>query len=230
MRPARCPADLAPRRWLPGLPGLVLLAACRAVSASPEISSPDGHHRLHADASRLTVEDAAGRALKQWPLRDRAGQPVRVQALVHHAGRQTFVVALAGAQELWLISHDPAALPFFNGWVHDYRMGEGLAEPGTLGLQRVLLKQAFSALWVDARVPWLLGQAGPPEAPQAVVLHLDIRREIAVLPLPGPLAAATLRADASGQGWQLALPGPGGEWLHDTRRWRGQWVSAPAGP
>ena len=48
------------------------------------------------------------------------------------------------------------------------------------------------------------------------MLHLDIRREIAVLPLPGPLAAATLRADASGQGWQLALPGPGGEWLYDT--------------
>lgn len=215
---------------LRGLSGLILVAACGVGSAAPEISSPDGGYRLQAEAQRLTVEDATGRPLKHWPLRDRIGQPVRVQALAHHAGRQTFIVALADARELWLISHDPAAPAFFNGWVHDYRMGEGLAEPGTLGLQRVLLRQPFTALWVDPRVPWFLGQGGLPEAPQAVVLHLDIRREIAWLPLQRALGDATLRADPSGQGWELALPAQGGGWRYDTRSWRGHWVSAPARP
>ena len=204
--------------------------ACSAAAAPPALRSADGSHRLQADSQTLTLEDAAGQPLRQWPLRDQAGRPVQVAALAHHAGRQTFIVALADARELWLISHDPAAPAFFNGWVHDYRMGEGLAEPGTLGLQRVLLRQPFTALWVDPRVPWFLGQGGLPEAPQAVVLHLDIRREIAWLPRQGPLAAATLQSYASGQGRQLALPAPVGGWLYDNRSWRGRWVSAPARP
>lgn len=216
------------RRW--ALASLLIAASCAAAGPETRLVTGDGRYRLQADGSSLRLDDAAGKALKQWALRDRAGQPVQVQALAHHAGRQTFVVALSGARELWLISHDPAAPPFFNGWVHDYRMGEGLAEPGYLGLQRVLLRQPFSALWVDARLPWLLGQGGTAEAAEAVVLHLDIRREIAWLPLQGALSAARLLpADPAGN-WQLALPADTGWRLVDTRRWQGRWVDRLPSP
>lgn len=204
--------------------------ACSAAAAPPALRSADGSHRLQADSQTLTLEDAAGQPLRQWPLRDQAGRPVQVAALAHHAGRQAFVVALAGAPELWLISHDPQAAPIFNGWVHDWRMAEGIAEAGYLGLQRVRLAQPFSALWVDGRVPWLLGQTGLPGAAQAVVLHLDIRREIAWLPLHGLLAEARLLPADPPETWQLALPGQGGAWVHDTRRWRGRRADPPPTP
>lgn len=229
-----------PARAAPGpalvavLPALLLAALLTATTASavasPALRSADGQHGLRADAQALTLEDADGQPLKQWPLRDRAGAPVQVQALAHHARRQAFVVALAGAPELWLIGLDPQAPPIFNGWVHDYRMAEGIAEPGHLGLQRVRLARPYNALWVDARVPWLLGQAGPPQAPQAVVLHLDIRREIAWLPLHGLLAEARLLPADPPETWQLALPGQGGAWVHDTRRWRGRRADPPPTP
>lgn len=215
-----------------GLSGLGHAAEAH-VDAGPGLASTDGRFSLQVQAQELLLTDGAGQPLKRWPLRDRDGRPVQVQALAHHAPRQQWVVALAGAPELWLISHDPAAPPLYNGWVHDWRMAEGIAEPGYLGLQRVRLAQAFSALWVDGRVPWLLGQApGRQGGLHAVVLHLDIRREIAWLPpngtMVGPLAATRLLPGPVPGRWQLALPANPGWWVVDDQRWQGRhWPTLP---
>lgn len=206
---------------------VVLLLGPPPAAAQPTLRSADGQLELVADGAFLVLRNAAGQALKRWPLRDQNGQAVQVQALAHHSARRQFIVALAGSLELWLIGHDPAAPPLFNGWVHDWRMAEGIAEPGYLGLQRVRLQQALTALWADGRVPWVLGQAATEGAAQAVVLHLDIRREIAELALDGPLAQARLWPASAHGAWHLLLPaapGSGGAWLVDSQRWQRQWL------
>ncbi|MDO9283277.1 MAG: hypothetical protein Q7U26_00190 [Aquabacterium sp.] len=185
-------------------------------------------YTLATRPGRLLLRDATGRVLRDWPVQDAQGARGEVLAAFDAPRRRSFVVALSGLPELWEISVDPAAEPIFDGLVHDYRMGEGLARPGFLGLRRSRLERPWVAAFFDPRVPWLVG-AEAPDAPggaaTAVVLHLDIRRAVARLPLPAsaasPLAGTALwwEAGSGGARWQLALPAPEGWAVYDTARW-----------
>ena len=199
---------------------------------------------LQAQDGELQLQDNTGRILRTWPVRDLQGQAGTVLALFDAPARRSFVVLLRGLAELWELSYDPGAEPIFDGWVHDYRMGEGLAQPGYLGLRRTRLARPLVAVFFDARVPWLVGaEAGetahaPPQAPSpepsalapapapapaltAVVIHLDIRRAMVRLPLPAtalpPLLGTQLWHD--GERWLLRLPAAPGWTDYDTQRW-----------
>ena len=96
--------------------------------------------------------------------------------------RRSFFAAWPALGESWEISLDPDAAPIFDGLVHDYRMGEGIAKPGYLGARRAPLGRPMPAFgFADARVPWLAGKQGD----EVVVVHLDVRRRIAALRVAG---------------------------------------------
>ena len=119
----------------------------------------------------------------------------RVSAVYDAAPRKSFVVALKDIAELWEISYDPKAEPIYDGLVHDYRMGEGLAKPGTFGIRRTLLDEPLDDFFFDQDYYQVLGSTRPKGAsesgPQtagatsAQVVNLDIRRKVAVLPIAG---------------------------------------------
>jgi mono/diheme cytochrome c family protein len=111
----------------------------------------------------------------------------RVSAVYDAAPRRSFVVALKDIAELWEISYDPRAEPIFDGYVHDYKMGEGIASPGFQGVRRTLLDEPLDDFFFDAGYANVLGATRPRNdgAPSAQVVNLDIRRRIATLPLPG---------------------------------------------
>lgn len=173
--------------------------------------------RLQAQEGQLQLlDDASGMPLRRWPLPAASGQGQgRALALLWAAQRRSFVIVPAGVPQYWELSYDPQAPPIYAGLVHDYRLGEGLAEPGYLGLRRAMLEQPLSAACLLAGRPWLLGQQGA----DAVLIHLDVRRVIATLP-NSDARSATLYLQPQGPAL-LRVQGRSGEaiWL-DTQGWK----------
>ena len=114
----------------------------------------------------------------------------RVSAVYDASPRQSFVVALKDIPELWEISYNPKAEPIFDGYVHDYQMGEGIAKPGFLGVRRTPLEQSLDDFFFDQTYRHVLGatrgaEGGRADGASAQVVNLDARRKIAELPIAG---------------------------------------------
>lgn len=115
-------------------------------------------------------------------------QHSRVSAVYDATPRRSFVIAMKDIAEVWEISYDPAAEPIHDGYVHDYRMGEAMAQPGYLGVRRAVLEEPLDDFFFDQGYRHLIGTARPRTAdaqPTAQVINLDIRRKIAELPIAG---------------------------------------------
>ncbi len=111
----------------------------------------------------------------------------RVSAVYDAAPRRSFVVALKDIPELWEISYDPKAKPIFDGLVHDYKMGEGIAQPGFLGVRRTPLEETLDDFFFDQSYRHAIGTTRPKGSrpASAQVVNLDIRRRIATFALSG---------------------------------------------
>lgn len=111
----------------------------------------------------------------------------RVSAVYDAAPRHSFVVALKDIPELWEISYDPKAAPIFDGLVHDYQMGEGIAKPGFLGVRRTPLEETLDDFFFDQSYRHVIGTTRPRGdlPPRAQVVNLDVRRRIATFALSG---------------------------------------------
>jgi hypothetical protein len=145
--------------------------------------SADGRWLLAADARppTLTLYDGDLKLLRRYPAAALDGGSVSAPSAVLDTGaRNSFVVSFDTLPQLWEISRDPAAAPIFDGLVHDYRMGEAIASPGYLGVRRAPLEEPARLLHVapGGREVLALPAAGPVQ-----VIHLDVRRRIAALPV-----------------------------------------------
>jgi len=176
-RPAR-----AGWRWLGGGLSLALALALGVAGAAPaDEESADGRWRLSADDTAVTVRALDGATVRRHEARSldgrEAGRPRWLRAV---PPRTSFLVAFDGLQELWEIPLDPRAEPIYDGFVHDYQMGEGIAKPGFLGVRRVRLPQALHAFAVDRSGAFVLGRGADEPDGRAVLLlvQLDVRRAI----------------------------------------------------
>ena len=124
--------------------------------------------------------------------------------IVSASPRNSFIVVLHAIPEIWEISYDPNAGPIFDGLVHDYRMGEGLARPGFLGIRRTLLRAPITAPSFTEDYSTVIGlesRTGS-EAVQARIVNLDVRREIATTKLASaPESDASFAVSADGRTW-----------------------------
>jgi len=125
----------------------------------------------------------------------------RVSAVYQAAPRSSFVVAFKDIPELWEIfyAEDPPAV--FSGMVHSHEKGmvEALADRGAFPIRRTELSQPLDDFFFTPSYNEVMGSAR--DGTQSVVVNLDVRREIAHLPLPG-----------------LPHLGSGISWLRDGRR------------
>ncbi|MBY4597042.1 cytochrome D1 domain-containing protein [Ottowia caeni] len=110
-----------------------------------------------------------------------------ISAVYDARPRKSFIVALNDIPELWEISYNPAAEPIYDGLVHDYKMGEGIAKPGYLGVRRTRLDAPLKELAFDESHAYALGtsQMRVDESSIVQVVNLDVRRKITELVVKG---------------------------------------------
>lgn len=193
------------KRGLTALCAALLVALACAAPPLQQASSADGRWRLVADGNRLSVFDAQGRSL-----RDHVAPPV--SALLDAPQRRSFIIVFEQLPQLWEMSYDPNAEPLYRGMVHDYRMGEGIAEPGFLNVRRTQLQAPLREPGFDAKHAMVLARAPDRADGQAVLVlvQLDVRRPIASFGCPGdPDSAAMRRVTIDGREL-LEVPDRGG--------------------
>jgi hypothetical protein len=166
-------------------------AAATAPAPAFSVPSTDGQWLAQAFQSppSVWVLDAQRRVVQRWAIASLRHEPATgVLGLWAVPERRSWVLAPAGLAELWEISHDPAAEPVLDGWVHDYRMAEYIAKPGFLGVRRTPLEQPMQIMGLGggSRV-WLAPVVAAGQAPPLTweVWHLAVRRRT------GTMAAQT---------------------------------------
>ncbi|MGD9508239.1 MAG: cytochrome D1 domain-containing protein [Geminicoccaceae bacterium] len=109
----------------------------------------------------------------------------RVSAVYQAAPRRSFVLALKDLPEIWEISYSPDPPATFAGLVHSYETGmvEGLADSTPFPVRRIPLEEPLDDFFFDPSYDNLVGSSR--DGGRGVVVNLDVRREIAELPLPG---------------------------------------------
>jgi cytochrome c553 len=107
----------------------------------------------------------------------------RVSAVYDAAPRRSFVAALKDVKELWEISYDPKAEDIPAGVIHDFRYREGAFVPGFLNPKRTRLEDVLDDFFFTQDYSQLIGASR--EGGRGQVIHLDVRRRIASLDLPG---------------------------------------------
>jgi mono/diheme cytochrome c family protein/DNA-binding beta-propeller fold protein YncE len=139
----------------------------------------------------LVVFDADLNPIKHFAATTQDGRTSsRVSAVYDATPRESFIVALKDIAEIWEISYNPRAEDIYDGLVHDYKFGEGVAKRGYLNIRRTQLTQPLDDFFFDQSYAHVLGAGRPAEsgaaaAPLGQVVNLDVRRSIATLPIPG---------------------------------------------
>ncbi len=133
----------------------------------------------------LVVLDAHDLSLvKIIPVSDRNGENTsRVSAVYTAAPRDSFIVALKDLKEVWEISYLDEPPVVFNSYVHDYRMGEGLAEQGRFPVRRIELDDYLDDFFFDQAYHHLIGASRSDRKGQ--VVNLLVGRKIATIDLNG---------------------------------------------
>jgi Cytochrome D1 heme domain len=114
------------------------------------------------------------------------GTPSRVSAVYQAPTRDSFVLALKDVPAIWEIATDPNAEPVYEGFVYSHEKGmvEALASSeGVFALRRIEVAEPIDDFFFDPSYRNLIGATR--DGARGVVVNLDVRREIAELPLPG---------------------------------------------
>ena len=171
--------------------GLKVVAEIRAALNTRNLAiSGDGRVVAVANylPNTLVMLDAKDLSLlKVIPVKDRHGKATsRVSAVYQAAPRHSFIAALKDIPEIWEIPYDAKAKPVYSGLVHNYQEGqvEALAaNPKSFPLRRIELSQPLDDFFFDQSYRYVFGAARG--AKKSVVVHLDVGREIAEVPLSG---------------------------------------------
>ncbi len=132
----------------------------------------------------LVILDADLNPLKIHAVRDKDGrQTSRVSAVYTAEPRRSFVAALKDVMEAWEISYDPKAPEIPAGMIHDFQYREGAFVPGFLNPKRSVLDDYLDDFFFTQDYNEVMGASR--EGGKGQVVHLDVRRSIATLDLPG---------------------------------------------
>ena len=132
----------------------------------------------------LVILDAGDLSLvKIIPVEDDFGKSSRVSAVYTAAPRNSFIVALKDFKQVWEINYTDHPPQVFRGYVHDYKMGEGMAETGLFPVRRIELDDYLDDFFFDQSYENLIGASRGGGKGQ--VVNLIVGRKIADIDLPG---------------------------------------------
>ena len=132
----------------------------------------------------IVILDADLNFVKLMPAVDREGKKSsRVSAVYDATPRKSFVVAMKDIAEVWEVSYDPRAPEIPIGVIHDFQYREGAFVRGFLNARKSFLQEPLDDFFFTQDYSELMGASR--EAGKGQVVHLDVRRKIADLDLPG---------------------------------------------
>ena len=149
--------------------------------------SSDGRYAMVANylPHSLVLLDAGNlEPIRVIPVEDEKGNSSRVSAVYDAGPRQSFVAALKDIPEVWEVVYADDPLPVYNGPMHDYRLGEGVAKvAGRFPVRRIKLDDYLDDFFFDQSYRLLIGAAR--NANNGQVVQMDVGRKIADLELDG---------------------------------------------
>jgi len=135
------------------------------------------HNLILLDAGDLSP-------VKVIPARSLQGESSRVSAVYAADPRKSFVVALKDVPEMWEISWEDRPPSRFTGFGHSYEQGqEESLMTDRFPVRRIELSGALDDFFFDQPYRHVFGASR--DGGKAVVVHMDVGREIAEVPLPG---------------------------------------------
>ena len=147
----------------------------------------------------LVLLDADLNLMKILEARDSEGRKTsRVSAVYDAAPRRSFVAALKDIPEVWEISYDEHAEPIPVGLIHDFRLKEGAFLPGRFNPRRSVLTEYLDDFFFTPSYNELMATSR--DGGKGQVVHLDVRRKIATIEVPGmPHLASGITWDYQGR-------------------------------
>ena len=134
------------------------------------------HSLVMLDARDLSL-------IKVISVEDDFGHTSRVSAVYTAPPRESFIVALKDMKEVWEISYAKNPQPVYRGLMHDYQMGEGIAETGSFPIRRIKLNDYLDDFFFDQSYQHLIGASRNNKNGQ--VVNLIVGRKIADIALAG---------------------------------------------
>lgn len=148
--------------------------------------SSDGRYVLvgnYLPHSAVLLDARDLKPIKLFNVADKQGRSSRVSAVYNAPPRNSFIVALKDVTEVWEISYEDNPEPVYNGYVHDYRYKEGIADTGPFPVRRIVLDDYLDDFFFDPPYQHLIGAAR--NAKNGQVINLTVGRKIADLDLKG---------------------------------------------
>lgn len=146
------------------------------------------HHVQAIDLQTNTI-------VRQLRLQNKEGKLATVSALYTNAKRQSFILVLNDIAELWELSYNPKAEPVYQGWVHDYQMGEGIADTQLFAPRKTQLELTLGCFTFDASGNYA---AGTNQQGKLQIINLDIRRKITELQFAHPVYPCESKIENTG--------------------------------
>ncbi|MBI4204730.1 MAG: c-type cytochrome [Betaproteobacteria bacterium] len=132
----------------------------------------------------LVLLDADLNLVKVLEARDHGGQRTSRVSAVYDAGpRKSFIAALKDIPEVWEVSYDENAEPIPLGLIHDFRHKEGAFVSGRFNPRRSVLTEHLDDFFFTPDYKQLM--ASSRDGGRGQVVHLDVRRKIATVDIPG---------------------------------------------
>ncbi|MCK4867106.1 MAG: c-type cytochrome [Alphaproteobacteria bacterium] len=133
----------------------------------------------------LVMLDATDlKPIKIIPIKSLQGKSSRVSAVYTAYPRNSFVVALKDVPEMWEVSYEDEPPARFAGFVHSFEEGhEESLTADRFPVRRIELTGPLEDFFFDQPYRHVFGASR--DGTQAVVVHMDVGREIAKVPLPG---------------------------------------------
>ncbi len=151
--------------------------------------SKDGKHLAVANYLPMTLTLLSTDDLsveKVMPVISKTGVKSRVSAVYQAPQRDSFILALKDAPEIWEVATDPDAEPVYEGFIHSQEkdMIEAIASSeGLFARRRIEIAEPLDDFFFTDDYRHLIGASR--DGLRGVVVNLNVGREIAELPLPG---------------------------------------------
>jgi len=145
-------------------------------SATPRLETKQYQLFEDVDKHQVRILDRTSQqTLRVLRLQNKQGKFSQLSTILHHEQRQSLILVLPNIAELWELSYDPKAEPVYQGWVHDYQLGEGIADTQLFAPRKTLLSTALDCFILDPQRPYV---AGADQHGKFQIINLDIRRQI----------------------------------------------------